>query len=274
MGENLLNRLCRGCGVAHPIHDFPFKNASSGRRHARCRSCCRLVSQQHYVNNKPAYLHRNQRNNPLQREANRIFVTQFLSEHPCVKCGTSNPVVLEFNHVNPATKTANICDMIHFRVSPDRIKLEIAKCEVLCANCHQRHTTSQRLTHYKLAFGRAGQMQFASGRMAPDRRNISIVLERLSEAACVDCGLADPLVLQFDHLRSKTEDIASLVRSGCSAQRLVNELNKCEVRCANCHRRRTAIQGRWFRVRQEPAYAISREIAPNQFVSDKATSIQ
>jgi hypothetical protein len=69
-------------------------------------------------------------------------------------------------------------------------------------------TTSQSLAHYKLAFGEHGQMQFASARMAPDRRNISIVLQRLSEAGCVDCGLADKLVLQFDHLQSKTKDIA------------------------------------------------------------------
>ena len=255
VGEDIPSRLCRGCGVAHPIEDFAFKNATSGKRHSRCRACCRLVSQQHYVSNKRAYLERNQRNNPLQREANRVFVTQFLREHPCVKCGNSDPVVLEFNHLHPATKTANICDMIHFRVSRARIQLEIAKCEVLCANCHQRNTTTQSLAHYKLAFGENGQTQFASARMAPDLRNIRIVLQRLREAACVDCGLTDPLVLQFDHLESKTKDIAALVRSACSSQRLINELNKCEVRCANCHRRRTAIQGGWFRARRDAEYA-------------------
>jgi hypothetical protein len=171
---------------------------------------------------------------------------------------------LEFNHLDPATKTANICDMIHFRVSRARIRLEIEKCEVLCANCHQRHTTSQRLAHYKLAFGENGQMQFASARMAPDLRNIRIVLQRLREAGCVDCGIADPIVLQFDHLRSKTKDIASLVRSACSSQRLIYELNKCEVRCVNCHRRRSAIRGGWFRARQGSAYAMRTEATPIQ----------
>ena len=256
MDENALGRFCSGCGVAHPIDNFAFKNTRAGRRHSRCRACYRRISQEHYANNKRAYLERNQRNNPQQREANRIFVNQFLREHPCVKCGESDPVVLEFNHVDPATKTGNICDMIHFRVSPARIRLEIAKCDVLCANCHQRHTTRQSLAHYKLAFGENGQVQFARSRIAPDRRNIRIVLQRLSEAACVDCGVADPLMLQFDRVESKTKDIASLVRSACSSQRLINELNMCEVRCANCHRRRTAIEGGWFRARQDPAHRI------------------
>jgi hypothetical protein len=43
------------------------------------------------------------------------------------------------------------------------------------------------------------------------------------------------------------------VRSGCSSQRLVDELEQCEVRCANCHRRRTAIERGWFRARQDAA---------------------
>jgi hypothetical protein len=38
-----------------------------------------------------------------------------------------------------------------------------------------------------------------------------------------------------------------LVGSGCSPHRLALELKKCEVRCANCHRRRTATERGWFR---------------------------
>jgi hypothetical protein len=55
---------------------------------------------------KITYLERNRRNNPLQRQAAAEFVYQFLLGQPCVECGEADPVVLEFNHVEPATNRA------------------------------------------------------------------------------------------------------------------------------------------------------------------------
>ena len=57
---------------------------------------------------------------------------------------------------------------------------------------------------------------------------------------CVDCGEADPIVLEFDHQRDKQYNIAKLITNNCSLKTLVVEIDKCEVRCANCHRRKTA----------------------------------
>ena len=56
---------------------------------------------------------------------------------------------------------------------------------------------------------------------------------------CADCGERDPVVLEFDHLRDKTFDIGSkLIHKAWPA--VLAEIAKCEVVCANCHRRRTA----------------------------------
>ncbi len=56
---------------------------------------------------------------------------------------------------------------------------------------------------------------------------------------CVDCGEADPVVLEFDHLRAKSFAIGPKLAQ-TSWQRILAEIDKCEVVCANCHRRRTA----------------------------------
>jgi hypothetical protein len=61
--------------------------------------------------------------------------------------------------------------------------------------------------------------------------------------------VADPLVLQFDHREQKASDIGRLVGNGCASKRLADALAKCDIRCANCHRRRTAEASGWFRIR-------------------------
>lgn len=66
---------------------------------------------------------------------------------------------------------------------------------------------------------------------------------------CADCGELDPVVLEFDHVRGeKKANIANLLCSG-GKETLRIELEKCDVVCANCHRRRTAKRRRWVKQR-------------------------
>ena len=60
----------------------------------------------------------------------------------------------------------------------------------------------------------------------------------LSKHLCVDCGEADPLVLTFDHVRGeKKMGISQMVNQGYSLAAIQEEIEKCEVRCMNCHMR-------------------------------------
>jgi hypothetical protein len=65
------------------------------------------------------------------------------------------------------------------------------------------------------------------------------LIDYFAEHPCTDCGEADPVVLEFDHLRDKDFDVASKLLHYPWA-RILAEIEKCEVVCANCHRRRTA----------------------------------
>jgi hypothetical protein len=70
---------------------------------------------------------------------------------------------------------------------------------------------------------------------------VSQLLEYFKTHACVDCGESDPLVLEFDHVRGqKKRAIQDLVNRGYRWQTISQEIDKCEVRCANCHSRKTA----------------------------------
>ena len=74
----------------------------------------------------------------------------------------------------------------------------------------------------------------------------------LSEHSCVDCREGDPIVLTFDHVRGeKLYDIATMIGSGLSLETIKAEIEKCEVRCYNCHAIPTHDQSRsnrWKRV--------------------------
>ena len=84
------------------------------------------------------------------------------------------------------------------------------------------------------------------------RRNIQENREKLVEYLknnpCVDCKETDILVLQFDHQRDKIKDISKAIQANWSWQSILDEINKCQVRCANCHTRRTARQFSWWKV--------------------------
>lgn len=58
---------------------------------------------------------------------------------------------------------------------------------------------------------------------------------------CVDCGETDPVVLDFDHKDPATKQF-NIGAHGASYgwARTLEEIAKCDVRCANCHRRRHA----------------------------------
>jgi len=64
---------------------------------------------------------------------------------------------------------------------------------------------------------------------------------------CIDCGEKDPLVLDFDHQNNKLHNISDLKRGSYSLKTILIEIQKCEVRCANCHRRKTARTNNWLR---------------------------
>lgn len=64
---------------------------------------------------------------------------------------------------------------------------------------------------------------------------------------CVDCGEDDPVVLQFDHIKGyKTNNISHMVQQGYSWNNILLEIFKCEVRCANCHQRKTSKAQKWY----------------------------
>lgn len=75
------------------------------------------------------------------------------------------------------------------------------------------------------------------------------MVEYLQQRCCVDCGETDIIVLEFDHLRDKKANVATLMLRSVEWALIIEEIEKCEVVCANCHRRRTAQRANNYRHR-------------------------
>ncbi len=73
------------------------------------------------------------------------------------------------------------------------------------------------------------------------KQSYQFIGDYLQKHPCVDCKETDILVLEFDHKDRSTKkgDISSIIRRRLSLDTLKSEIVKCEVRCANCHRRKT-----------------------------------
>lgn len=71
-------------------------------------------------------------------------------------------------------------------------------------------------------------------------KNYLYIKEYLEQHPCIDCGNSDIEVLEFDHIRDKKKAISVLMVG--STETLKLEIEKCEVRCTNCHRKKTIRQ--------------------------------
>ena len=80
------------------------------------------------------------------------------------------------------------------------------------------------------------------------KRNRLFAWNYLLGHPCVDCGEGDPRVLDFDHRDRvlKVKAVSNLVGDAVSIETLKKEIDKCTVRCANCHRKRTGADLGWW----------------------------
>lgn len=87
-----------------------------------------------------------ERRNAYNRSAvarNKLLVKQHLEANPCVDCGESRLPTLQFDHRDPSEKYETISRLRQRPTSVETLLAEIAKCDVVCANCHSMRTSEQ-----------------------------------------------------------------------------------------------------------------------------------
>ncbi len=81
------------------------------------------------------------------RAEKRVYLNALKASSGCVRCGESDPYCLQFHHRDRKTKERTISRLYSGTWGMPRILSEIAKCDVICANCHLKlHRTEDELT--------------------------------------------------------------------------------------------------------------------------------
>lgn len=145
----------------------------------------------------------------------------------CTDCLRLLPAAcMEFDHIG-SDKIRSIGSMRNW--AEEKILAEVAKCELVCCNCHRVRTHARRP---KMRTYKAQSML---------NRNLAFHawMHELKAAPCTDCGkIFPPVAMDWDHVRGvKVKAISQMW--GWNRERILVELAKCELVCANCHRIRT-----------------------------------
>ena len=140
-------KRCNHCKKIFKETDFSWKIKRLNKRGNKCKSCTNEYSRKHYRKNIERYKKRVKVNNEKYKELRRNLIYEFKLSNPCTSCGESNPIVLEFHHLDPKTKRNDVSNMATHGYSIKSIEEEIEKCVILCANCHRKKTAKQQNWH-------------------------------------------------------------------------------------------------------------------------------
>lgn len=210
-------KTCTKCRVEKALTEFvKDKNRPNGRG-SWCVSCHRPVRAasvaQWRAKNLKAY-----RASFFQKRREQF---EQLKSAPCLDCGGRFPsFVMDFDHRDPALKEGSLALMAGTTVSWGKILREASKCDLVCVCCHRLRTHVRR------------------GNGSAPRPGAALIEALKREKPCLDCGkVLEPWQMDFDHLVDKETCVAWM--RGSSTQAILQEVAKCELVCANCHRVRT-----------------------------------
>lgn len=130
-------KTCTSCKEEKSYAEFHANKAKSDGHQSQCKACRRVGNAAYYQSSKSRQAEKRKANKCRLLERNRQIVLMALKSG-CVDCGTMDIRVLEFDHVAD-DKSFTIGRMME-DVGEMRLLREIAKCEVVCANCHKIRT--------------------------------------------------------------------------------------------------------------------------------------
>lgn len=204
----------------------------------------RAFNVSYYLRNRDAEIARVRR-----RQNATVEWLRALRAVPCLDCGGMFPPhVMDFDHRDPAQKSFQLSAPRALLKPRRELLAEIAKCDVICANCHRIRTAaayaSGLLAHGFKPAAEPHPDRTAQGRRERFRRlrqGQNELLDRIRALPCADCRRTYPTcVMEFDHREPSLKlGMLSVMAGRVRIRTLLEEIAKCDIVCSNCHRDRS-----------------------------------
>jgi len=140
-----MSKKCYSCKITKDVGDFNKNSCRKDKLNSICRECGKIRSKRFYQEHLIEHRKTTTRRKKRQVRLNQAWKYDYLKTHPCVDCGETDPVVLEFDH--RGDKERLIGRSVALGCSIETISKEVEKCDVRCANCHRRKTAKD-FKHY------------------------------------------------------------------------------------------------------------------------------
>jgi hypothetical protein len=173
-----------------------------------------------------------------RRQHSTVEFLRELRARPCADCGnTFAPHQMDFDHRDGSAKAFRLTSGGAMLRPRDKLLEEAAKCDVVCANCHRLRTKRR----HEVRLGSNGGTSRYLARKRGAWRAQARLLDLLRDRPCADCGVRiAPCAMDFDH-RDPLTKLSAVTRmiGRAGTARILDEVAKCDIVCANCHRLRT-----------------------------------
>lgn len=140
-GKNMMNMIetknCLKCNIIKPINEFNLNKSKKDGYQIYCRDCTRKTNNYYYNSNEDYRKKIIVGNRNRKRKVVEWF-REFKTTLKCDQCDENHPSTLDFHHLDPAKKDINISEAAGEGYSIEKMKREINKCIILCANCHRK----------------------------------------------------------------------------------------------------------------------------------------